>query len=702
MIVEGIGQSIPREETKMNREGDNFDQVMKESEEELANIARHRPTRTVKDKMLQLDDVSLRSKNIEHDQTFIKLKQFLKKFTIRADDLIRNSKTYLIPEFSYQVRLHDCLRNMLREIVHTDDVKRQTTYLTRVYKWFFCKMNSIGAINSDEKQEEDEFMYPEKYAEKEKKRIEEINRKKEKLKDEEYNLEVEKARFEAGERTIHKDIIPAKERIEFYKRKLPKDPNQSMGETSTRPTTKSSTTRVKTAKTRVDTMYGQPYKPTYDTFYTSKGDVQYNNLLNVESKSSYLNYIPSDDLVEQKLEKMWKESKNREVAEKRWNEEIQQTLKDWGEAKSRYEEDIQRKTENQWFGSNFGARAFIRKTKPRKIDLRKNHLEDSDGSSLLSDSEIEASEKIEQTQLEEDDEDIKENKRTENTAAINAHANRIKNISQNQNAHRQRAQTAGRSQRKQFMPTLIDTSRDEGTKIWFPNIDPKGAKEEAERNDPKLKEKLEKAAKAAKAAKSAKAKKAPRGNKPVKPKIPEPVYDPNKDVGSVRPKTTDGGKRKINLLRRFHGDLISTSNNHMDFVDNVFFSGAQDVISLSVYNGTSSFKSGKMTQSAAVLPNARLRPQSAPFKFADGTPFNFPLRRDRREEIAEIESLKTRLTKDDIPFKVETIKKAYDMPEENEFKLEGRKYPYPDAYLIKNPFPKKKKKKKKGKKKSKK
>lgn len=144
------------------------------------------------------------------------------------------------------------------------------------------------------------------------------------------------------------------------------------------------------------------------------------------------------------------------------------------------------------------------------------------------------------------------------------------------------------------------------------------------------------------------------------------------------------------------------NSSQTDIIDNVFHSGAQDVISLSVYNGAPSFKSGKNTQSASVLPNARLRPQSAPFKFADGTPFMMPIRRDKREELAEIESLKTRLTKDDIPFKVETIRKAYEMPEEDEFKVEGKKYPYPGAYLMKNPFPKKKKKKKKGKKKSKK
>lgn len=175
MIVEG--QGISHEDNLAGKDGENFDRVMQESEEELANLARHRQTRTVKDKMLELDEVSLRNPKLEHDPTFNKLKVFLRKFTIRADECIQKARTNMIPEFSYQVRLHDCLRNMLREIVHTDDFKRQTMYLTRVYKWYFCKMNSIGAISTEERQTEDEFMHPEKYAEREKKKQEEIQRK---------------------------------------------------------------------------------------------------------------------------------------------------------------------------------------------------------------------------------------------------------------------------------------------------------------------------------------------------------------------------------------------------------------------------------------------------------------------------------------------------------------------------------------------
>ena len=84
MLGEGGGQAAPISGSMMDN--DNFDDVIKESEEELAKIARQRPTRSVKDKILELDEISLRSAQIEHEPTFKKLKLFLKKFTIRADE----------------------------------------------------------------------------------------------------------------------------------------------------------------------------------------------------------------------------------------------------------------------------------------------------------------------------------------------------------------------------------------------------------------------------------------------------------------------------------------------------------------------------------------------------------------------------------------------------------------------------------------
>ena len=48
------------------------------------------------------------------------------------------------------------------------------------------------------------------------------------------------------------------------------------------------------------------------------------------------------------------------MAEKRRDEELKQHLKEWSDAKSRLEIDIQRKKEHQNFGSNFNeVRGYV-------------------------------------------------------------------------------------------------------------------------------------------------------------------------------------------------------------------------------------------------------------------------------------------------------------------------------------------------------
>jgi hypothetical protein len=115
------------------------------------------------------------------------------------------------------------------------------------------------------------------------------------------------------------------------------------------------------------------------------------------------------------------------------------------------------------------------------------------------------------------------------------------------------------------MPRIYDSSKDIGEKMCFPNIDPKGFAEQEEIKNPK-----------------------PKPKSKGKQKAPDPATLPPKDFGSLRPKTTDNpGKRRIDLLRRFHGDLIGTKSSNMEHLNNVFVaSGGQDVISLSVYNNS--------------------------------------------------------------------------------------------------------------------
>jgi hypothetical protein len=212
-------------------------------------------------------------------------------------------------------------------------------------------------------------------------------------------------------------------------------------------------------------VYGQTYRPSFDTFYTTGEKVQYESMKRVESMGSYANYVPSDDIVEQKMQKLMSLA-NKQVAEKRCDDELKKTMKDWGDAKSRYEEDIQRKTENMWFGSNFGARAFIRKTKSKKIDFQRNHLDESDGSSLLSDSEIEEMERKNNPIEAEGEGEGDQEPSQEASQMDNPYVSRQDSAEAPlNNLTRQRPQTVGRAGRKPVMPRLVDTSRERGEKL---------------------------------------------------------------------------------------------------------------------------------------------------------------------------------------------------------------------------------------------
>ena len=84
----------------------------------------------------------------------------------------------------------------------------------------------------------------------------------------------------------------------------------------------------------------------------------------------------------------------------------------------------------------------------------------------------------------------------------------------------------------------------------------------------------------------------------------------------------------------------------------------------------------------------------------------YPMARDanevyKLEQMREVESIKSRLDKDNCPQSAIVIQRAVVMPDKLEFKPDGRKYPTPEQLLMVNPNPKKKAskgKKKKGKK----
>lgn len=103
---------------------------------------------------------------------------------------------------------------------------------------------------------------------------------------------------------------------------------------------------------------GAIFKPPYKTFYTSKEDnlikdVKYTTTNKFEGKSSYFSYYPTNELHEQKLEQVWWHHKNKQLADKRRDEETAAYLREWCGARGRMEAEIQRRKEHINEATNF-------------------------------------------------------------------------------------------------------------------------------------------------------------------------------------------------------------------------------------------------------------------------------------------------------------------------------------------------------------
>lgn len=89
------------------------------------------------------------------------------------------------------------------------------------------------------------------------------------------------------------------------------------------------------------------------------------------------------------------------------------------------------------------------------------------------------------------------------------------------------------------------------------------------KKSPKKKKKKSKKGSGSRSRASSPGKKGKKGKKKKKVKLP---LHPDGSVNYGWPKTTDFGWRKIELLRWFHGRLINTNDNKMDYISNVFVS----------------------------------------------------------------------------------------------------------------------------------
>ena len=113
---------------------------------------------------------------------------------------------------------------------------------------------------------------------------------------------------------------------------------------------------------RFDEQEKSVQKLKYKTFFTSNEPTVYNYENRFEGKSNYMRYYPTGQTFEQEMEKFWWDNKNKELADKRRDEEAKQTMNEWGCARGRMESEIARKKEHLNVATNFEkARGWTRK-----------------------------------------------------------------------------------------------------------------------------------------------------------------------------------------------------------------------------------------------------------------------------------------------------------------------------------------------------
>ena len=267
------------------------------------------------EQVLSLDEYTLSDPHLNENKIFKKLRNNLHRYTVNQFEAIKNHTTDTIVEYELQTKLHSALRSILREVVLSCNKKRQTEYMLRVYHWYYGKLGSYGAMSQSEKKDEEKFIDPESYEKAEADKEAELLERKKLLMDEERQARDYKYTFFCEERTIHRDIEPARDRIKNYKRKMiPSTSYDGLSEHdikistrpvtqgSTRPTTKSSSIRPTTTGSQVrfkpTNDLNKPSHPDYNSFYTNSSKVQFFNSNRIEGKSSYIDYVPTNNTIE--------------------------------------------------------------------------------------------------------------------------------------------------------------------------------------------------------------------------------------------------------------------------------------------------------------------------------------------------------------------------------------------------------------------
>ena len=195
------------------------------------------------------------------------------------------------------------------------------------------------------------MLNPAKIEEIEQRKREKQDAKRAELENEDNIINKARERFDKKERSIHRDIPPAKDRVDEYKRKKCFGRLYNglaaarLSKAEERPESTTLSAYKGELTTQAQSVFeeeeGATYSLPFKQFYTDNSQaVVYKTMNRFEGRSNYFHYYPTDDMAEQEIEKMWFLSQNKQVADKRREEELKQTLKDWSDARARVEMEV--------------------------------------------------------------------------------------------------------------------------------------------------------------------------------------------------------------------------------------------------------------------------------------------------------------------------------------------------------------------------
>jgi len=110
-------------------------------------------------------------------------------------------------------RLFFCLNRMLREVISSDDKQNQQYCLKRTYEWFVKQQAAVGLIDAAQHAKEADFLNPGQ-VEAKKNQLEEAEEAERLiLMDDVKHQKYKREMFLDEQRTEHKGILPAQQRI---------------------------------------------------------------------------------------------------------------------------------------------------------------------------------------------------------------------------------------------------------------------------------------------------------------------------------------------------------------------------------------------------------------------------------------------------------------------------------------------------------